>query len=123
MPGHCRWRVRSAASVGSHENMHTVSGYHATTCLSVPLQPAETIMRTLGSLLQIGALIVLLGLIPYSLFAGYKLYLVASSWTAASAGPFAYAMARVVACIILIYALWQLRKTGLRLRKHNPPGR
>jgi len=80
-------------------------------------------MRSFGSLLQIGALIVLLGLIPYSLFAGYKLYLVVSSWTAGSAGPFVYAMARVVACVILIYALWQLRKTGLRLRKHNPPGR
>jgi len=80
-------------------------------------------MRSLGSLLQIGALIVLLGLTPYSLFAGYKLYLVASSWTAGSAGPLVHAMARVIACVILIYALWQLRKTGLRLHKDNPPGR
>ena len=80
-------------------------------------------MRSIGSLLQIGALVVLLALIPYTLFAGYKLYLVVSSWTAGSAGPLVYAMARVVACAILIYALWHLRKTGLRLRKHNPPRR
>ena len=80
-------------------------------------------MRSLGSLLQIGALVVLLALIPYTLFAGYKLYLVVSSWTAASAGPLVYAMARVIACVILIYALWHLRKTGLRLHKDNPPRR
>ena len=80
-------------------------------------------MRSLGSLLQIGALAVLLALIPYTLFAGYRLYLAVSSWTPGSAGPLVYALARVIACVILIYALWQLRKTGLRLRKHNPPGR
>ena len=80
-------------------------------------------MRSFGSILQIGALVALLALIPYTLFAGYRLYLAVSSWTAGSAGPLVYAMARVIACIILSYALWQLRKTGVRLRKDNPPGR
>ena len=80
-------------------------------------------MKSLGALVQTVAFIILIGLIPYTLFAGYKLYLVVSSWTAASAGPLVYAMARVIACVILIYALWHLRKTGLRLHKDNPPRR
>ena len=79
-------------------------------------------MRSLGSLLQIGSLVLLLALIPYALFAGYQLYLTISSWTAGSAGPLVYAMARFIGCILLIYALWRLRQTGLRLRKGNSPG-
>lgn len=80
-------------------------------------------MKSLGSVLQLGCLVLLLGLIPYTLFAGYWLYLTVSSWTAGSAGPLAYSMARLTACIILIYALWRLQQTGLRLRKDNPPRR
>ena len=72
-------------------------------------------------MLQIGALVVLFALIPYTLFAGYRIYLAVSSWTAGSAGPLVYAMARFVGCFLLIYALWRLRKTGLRLRKGNSP--
>lgn len=80
-------------------------------------------MKSFGSALQIGAFVLLLALIPYTLFAGFWLFLAVSSWTAGSASPLAYSTARFIACIILIYALWRLRQTGLRLRKSNPPGR
>ena len=53
-------------------------------------------------MLQIGALVVLFALIPYTLFAGYRIYLAVSSWTAGSAGPLVYAMARFVGCFLLI---------------------
>lgn len=81
------------------------------------------LVRSLGSLLQLGCLVLLLGLIPYSLFAGFRVYVEVASWTGGSASFLAYPLARFVACIILVYALWQLRKTGSRLRKRNPPGR
>jgi hypothetical protein len=80
-------------------------------------------MKSFGSVLQLGCFVLLLALIPYTLFAGYRLYLAISSWTAGSTGPLVYAMARFIACVILIYALWRLRQTGLRLRKGNPPRR
>jgi uncharacterized membrane protein len=80
-------------------------------------------MRSIGSALQVGAVVILLALIPYTLFAGFRLYLAVSSWPAGSAGPLAYSVARFIACIMLIYALWRLRQTGIRLRKANPPGR
>ncbi len=80
-------------------------------------------MKSFGSVLQLGCFVLLLALIPYTLFAGYWLYLAVFTWTAGSAGPVAYSMARFTACIILIYALWRLRQTGLRLRKNNPPER
>jgi len=64
-------------------------------------------------------LIILLGLIPYTLYSGVLLYRKAVSWTGGEAGPLVYATARVIACAILIYALWHLRKTGSRLRKDN----
>lgn len=83
----------------------------------------ETFQRSLGSALQLGCVILLVALIPYSVYAGFWLYQSASSWTGGDAGPLVYAMARAIACVILIYALWQLRKTGLRLRTHRPPGR
>ena len=76
----------------------------------------ETFQRSVGSALQLGCFILLLGLIPYSLYAGFLLYQCASSWTGADAVVLVYAMARAIACVILIYALWQLRKTGSRLR-------
>ena len=75
--------------------------------------------KSFGSVLQVGSFVVLLGLIPYTLFAGFRLYLAVSSWTAGAAGPLVYSMARFIACIILIYALWRLRQTGLRLSKGN----
>ena len=78
-------------------------------------------MRSFGSVLQLGSLVLLLALIPYTLFAGCWLYLAVASWTASSAGSLVYSMARFIACIILIYALWRLRQTGLRLRKGSPP--
>jgi len=83
----------------------------------------ETFRQSFGSVLQLGCFVLLLALIPYTLFASVRLYRTAASWTGGEAGPLVYAMARVIACIILIYALWQLRKTGLRLRKDIPPGR
>ncbi len=81
----------------------------------------ETFAQSLGSILQLGCVVLLLGLIPYSLFAGFWLYRTASSGTGDDPGPLVYAIARVIACVILIYALWQLRKTGSRLRRVNPP--
>ena len=83
----------------------------------------ETFQRSLGSALQLGCLILLLALIPYSVYAGFWVYQTSSSWTGGDAGPLVYAIARAIACVILIYALWQLRKTGLRLRKGVLPGR
>ena len=82
-----------------------------------------THIRSFGTVLQLGCFVLLLALIPYTLLAGFWLYLAVSSWTGGSASFLAYPLARFVACIILIYALWQLRKTGSRLRKGNPPAR
>ena len=75
----------------------------------------ETFRQTLGSALQLVCFVALIALIPYSLYAGVLLYRIADAWTGGEAGPLVYALARVIACIILIYALWQLRKTGSRL--------
>ncbi len=83
----------------------------------------ESVTRSFGAALQLGCLIVLLALIPYALYSGLRLYAAASTWAGGEAGPLAYAIARVVACVILIYALWQLRKTGLRLRNDSLAGR
>lgn len=80
-------------------------------------------MRFFGSVLRLGSLVLLLALIPYTLFAGFWLYRAVSLGTAGSAGSLVYSMARFIACILLIYALWRLRQTGLRLRKGSPPGR
>ena len=80
------------------------------------------LMRSFGSVLQLGAVVLLLALIPYTLFAGFWLYLAVSSWTAGSPGPLVYAMARFIACVMLLYALWRLRQTGSRLRKGIPRG-
>jgi hypothetical protein len=79
------------------------------------------LMKSFGSLLQLGSFFLLLALIPYTLFACFWLYRAVCSWTTGSAGPLVYSMARLIACIILIYALWRLRQTGLRLRKGNLP--
>lgn len=80
----------------------------------------ELLTRSLGSALQLGCFVLLLGLIPYSLFAGFHLYLAVTAWTGGSVDFLAYPFARVIACGILTYALWKLRKTGLRLRRGIP---
>lgn len=80
-------------------------------------------VRTFGSFLQLAAVILLLALIPYTLFAGFWLYIAVSSWTNGAPGPLVYSMARVIACVMLIYALWRLRLTGSRLRGGKPLGR
>ena len=80
-------------------------------------------MKSFGSAIRLGSFILLLGLIPYTLFAGFRLYLAISSWATDSTGTIVYSIARVIACVILIYALWQLRKTGLRVRKDNSRGK
>jgi len=76
-------------------------------------------MRSFGSALQLGSCLLLLALIPYTLFASFWLYLALSAWTPGSASPLAYAITRLIACVILIFALWRLRQTGLRLRNNN----
>ena len=81
----------------------------------------KTLIRSFGTVLQIGAFVLLIALIPYTLFAGYWLYQALSSGTAGPAGLLAYPLARIIGCIILTFALWRLRKTGARLRKGNPP--
>jgi len=76
----------------------------------------KTLMKSFGSALQLGAVVLLVALIPYTLFAGFSLYTAVSSWATGSAGPLAYAMARFAGCIMLVYALFRVRQTGLRLR-------
>lgn len=83
----------------------------------------ETFTKSFGSVLQLGCIVLLLGLVPYSVYAGFQAYLTVTSWTGGSASILAYPLARVVACVILVYALWQLRKTGSRLRKDIPSRR
>jgi hypothetical protein len=79
----------------------------------------ETFTKSFGTYLQLGCVIILLALIPYTLYSGVLLYRTAVSWTGGEAGPLVYAAVRVVACVILVYALWHLRKTGSRLRKDS----
>jgi hypothetical protein len=83
--------------------------------------PRETYTQSFGATLQLVTFVALLGLIPYSVFAGYSLYAAASSSTGGSVSLLVYPIARAVACVILLYALWKLRKTGLRLRKGRLP--
>ena len=83
--------------------------------------PRETYTQSFGATLQLVTFVALLALIPYSLFAGYWLYIAVSSSTSGSSSLLVYAIARALACVILLYALWKLRRTGLRLRKGHPP--
>ncbi|MBC8006782.1 MAG: hypothetical protein H7X76_01905 [Prolixibacteraceae bacterium] len=85
------------------------------------MKTENTFIRSFGSVLRIGAFVLLIALIPYTLFAGYWLYQALSSATAGPAGLLAYLLARLIGCIILTYALWRLLQTGLRLRKDNLP--
>jgi hypothetical protein len=80
----------------------------------------ETYTQSFGATLQLVSFVALLGLIPYSLYAGYWLYVAVSSPTGGSVSLLVYPIARAVACVILLYALWKLRKTGLRLRQGLP---
>ena len=84
--------------------------------------PRETYTQSFGATLQLVAFVALLALIPYSLFAAYWLYVAVASSTSGSANLLVYPIARAVACVILFYALWKLRRTGLRLRGGRPPG-
>ena len=61
----------------------------------------ETFRQTLGSALQLTCFVLLVALIPYALYAGVLLYHVANSWMGGEAGPLVYALARVIACVIL----------------------
>ena len=72
--------------------------------------------RCVGALLQVGALVALLGLIPYTLFSAYALYQAVFAFGGDSIGSLVYQIARFSGCIVLIYALWRLRQAGLRLR-------
>lgn len=81
----------------------------------------EMLTRSLGATLQLVCVILLIGLIPFSVYASTLLYRAAVAAPAAQAGTLVHAAARVVACAILAYALWQLRKTGARLAGSGVP--
>ena len=83
--------------------------------------PRETYAQSFGAALQLVSFVALLGLIPYSLYSGYWLYVAVTSWSGGSVGLLVYPVARAIACVILVYALWKLRKTGLQLRRAGPP--
>lgn len=76
-------------------------------------------LRSAGALLQIGALVALIGMVPYTIFAGYELYLAVANFAGNPIGSLLYAIARFCGCILLIYALWRLRQAGLRMRNSN----
>lgn len=85
--------------------------------------PRETYKQSFGATLQLVCFILLLALVPYSVYSGYWLYVTISTWNGGSFGFLLYPLTRAVACVILFYALWKLRKTGLRLRgTTSPPG-
>ena len=75
-------------------------------------------LKTFGSLTRIACFILLLALAPYTLYAGFQLYRAVSPWSGGF-GLLFYAIARFSACILLVYALWQLRKAGIRLYEEN----
>ena len=76
-------------------------------------------LKSFGSLTRIACFILLLALTPYTLYAGFQLYRAVSPWAGGSAGLLFYAVARFSACILLFYALWQLRKAAVRLYQEN----
>src|SRR5579859_1320588 len=64
-----------------------------------------TLARWFVDLARLVALVILLGLVPYSLFAGYDVFLAASeSSKGTSAGALVYAIARLGGCLLLVYA-------------------
>jgi hypothetical protein len=76
-------------------------------------------LKSFGSLTRIACFILLLALAPCTLYAGFQLYRAVSAWSGGSAGLLFYAVARFSACILLAYALWQLRQAGARLHQEN----
>ena len=82
-----------------------------------------TLLKSIGALVQTLAVVGLIGLVPYALFAAYGLYVALSSMNGNAAGPLVYSSARLAACMLLFYALWRLRQAGMRWRSGNPQGR
>ena len=79
----------------------------------------KAILKSIGGLVQTVALVILVGLIPYSVYAAYLLAVAVSSLTGNTVGPLIYCVTRFVACLLLVYALWRLRQAGSRLRNDN----
>ncbi len=79
----------------------------------------KSFLKAFGSLTGVACLILLLALAPCTLYAGYQLYRAVTLWSGGSAGLLFYAVARFSACILLFYALWQLRQAGVRLHEQN----
>jgi high-affinity Fe2+/Pb2+ permease len=82
-----------------------------------------TLLKSIGALVQTLALVGLVGLVPYTLFAAYGLYVALSSTNGSAAGPLVYSTARFAACMLLFYSLWRLRQAGMRWRNGNAQGR
>lgn len=81
----------------------------------------STLARWFVDLVRLVALVILMGLVPYSLFAGYDVFVATSeSSTGTSAGALVYAIARLGGCLLLLYALWRLRQAAARLRTADP---
>jgi uncharacterized membrane protein len=76
-------------------------------------------LRSFGGLVQIVAVVIMVGLLPYTAFAGYELYLAVSGFAGGPIGPVVYAVARLVACMLLGFALWRLRQASSRLRARH----
>jgi hypothetical protein len=76
-------------------------------------------LKSFGSLTRVACFVLLLALTPCTLYAGFQLYRAVSPWTGGSAGLLCYAVARFIACILLLFALWRLRQAGVRLREEN----
>ncbi len=84
-------------------------------------QSRLTLIRSVGALLQSGAGLFLVGMVPYTLYAGYQLYRALVPSPGIQAGPLVYPGARVLACLLLLYALWRLRQAGRRMRNLQRP--
>ena len=82
-----------------------------------------TFFKSIGALVQTLALMGLIGLVPYTLFAAYSLYVAFSSMSGSAAGALVYSGARVAGCMLLFYALWRLRRAGARWRSGTAQSR
>ncbi len=80
-----------------------------------------TLIRVVGALIHAGAALFLIGMIPYTLYAGYQLYRAVYPLTANQLASLVYAGARLVACLLILYVLWRLRQAGRRMRNLNRP--
>ena len=79
-----------------------------------------TIIQSVGVFIHTVALLFLVGLMPYTLYAGYQLYDAFSPLSGSQAGSVVYPGARFIACVLLLYAMWRLRQEGLRMRNVKP---